>query len=86
MELNRTDYIILKLLKKKKCTSFFEGMTLQEIMDVTQTTRPTTYRKTMNMKEMGYVEKGCKSIQADTFYLLDKGINFIERKGEVEHD
>ena len=65
MELNRTDYIILKLLKKKKCTSFFEGMT---------------------MKEMGYVEKGCKSIQADTFYLLDKGINFIERKGEVEHD
>ena len=61
-------------------------MTLQEIMDVTQTTRPTTYRKMMNMKEMGYVEKGCKSIQADTFYLLDKGINFIERKGEVEHD
>ena len=52
MELNRTDYIILKLLKKKKCTSFFEGMTLQEIMDVTQTTRPTTYRKMMNMKEM----------------------------------
>ena len=50
-------------------------MTLQEIMDVTQTTRPTTYRKMMNMKEMGYVEKGCKSIQADTFYLLDKGIN-----------
>ena len=58
MELNRTDYIILKLLKKKKCTSFFEGMTLQEIMDVTQTTRPTTYRKMMNMKEMGYEPNG----------------------------
>lgn len=59
MELNRTDYIILKLLKKKKCTSFFEGMTLQEIMDVTQTTRPTTYRKMMNMKEMGYPCSRC---------------------------
>ena len=86
MELNRTDYIILKLLNKNKCTSFFEVMKLQEIMYLTKTTRPTTYRKMMNMKEMGYVEKGCKSIQADTFYLLDKGINFIERKGEVEHD
>lgn len=72
--------------KEKEMYILFEGMTLQEIMDVTQTTRPTTYRKMMNMKEMGYVEKGCKSIQADTFYLLDKGINFIERKGEVEHD
>lgn len=72
--------------KEKEMYFLFEGMTLQEIMDVTQTTRPTTYRKMMNMKEMGYVEKGCKSIQADTFYLLDKGINFIERKGEVEHD
>lgn len=86
MELNRLDYCILKVLKKKHCTSFFESMTLQEIMEVTRTSRPTTYRKMMNLKSLGYVEKGCKSVQADTFYLLPKGIEITENKGDVVHD
>lgn len=61
-------------------------MTLQEIMDVTQTSRPTTYRKMMNLKSLGYVEKGCKSTQADTFYILPKGISIVENKGDVTND
>ena len=56
MELNRLDYCIMKLLKKNNCTSFFESMTLQEIMNTTHTSRPTTYRKMMNLKKLGYVE------------------------------
>jgi len=35
---------------------------------------------------MGYIEKGCKSIQADTFYILKKGIDIVERKGDVTND
>lgn len=61
-------------------------MTLQEIMDVTHTSRPTTYRKMMNLKKLGYVEKGCKSTQADTFYLQKKGIDIVEKKGDVAND
>ena len=57
MELNRLDYVIMKLLKKKNCISHFESMTLQEIMCVTGTSRPTTYRKMMNLCKLGYVEK-----------------------------
>ena len=86
MDLNRLDYCILKLLKKRECTSFFESMTLQEIMDVTHTSRPTTYRKMMNLKKLGYVEKGCKSTQADTFYLQKKGIDIVEKKGDMAND
>lgn len=86
MDLNRLDYCIMKLLKKNNCTSFFESMTLQEIMETTHTSRPTTYRKMMNLKNLGYIEKGCKSTQADTFYLLPKGINIVEKKGDVEDD
>ena len=56
MELNRLDYCIMKLLKKNNCISFFESMTLQEIMNTTHTSRPTTYRKMMNLKKLGYVE------------------------------
>lgn len=86
MQLNRLDYCIMKLLRKNNCTSYFESMTLQEIMDVTHTSRPTTYRKMMNLKKLGYVEKGCKSTQADTFYLQKKGIDIVEKKGDVAND
>lgn len=80
MELNRLDYVIMKLLKKKGCTSHFESMTLQEIMRVTNTSRPTTYRKMMNLVDMGYVKRGCKSTNADTFYLLQKGMDIVKNK------
>ena len=86
MQLNRLDYCIMKLLRKNNCTSYFESMTLQEIMDVTHTSRPTTYRKMMNLKKLGYVEKGCKSTQADTFYLQKKGLDIVEKKGDMAND
>ena len=84
MELNRLDYVILKLLKKQNCVSYFESMTLQEIISVTHTSRVSTYRKMMKLKEYGYVEKGCKSTNADTFYLLDKGIQIVEMGGKQD--
>lgn len=84
MELNRLDYVIMKLLKKKNCISYFESMTLQEIMSVTNTSRPTTYRKMMNLCRYGYVGKGCKSTNADTFYLKPKGMKIVENGGNID--
>lgn len=84
MELNRLDYVIMKLLKKKNCISYFESMTLQEIMSVTNTSRPTTYRKMLNLCKYGYVGKGCKSTNADTFYLQTKGIHIVESGGNID--
>ena len=81
MELTRVDYVILKFLKKKNCTSHFMSATLQEIMQITNNSRPTTYRRMMNLRKYGYVEKGCKSINADTFYLLEKGLKIVESGG-----
>ena len=85
MELSRVDYVILKFLKKKNCTNHFMSATLQEIMQITSNSRPTTYRKMMNLKKYEYVEKGCKSVNADTFYLLEKGIKIVENGG-MEND
>lgn len=85
MELTRVDYVILKFLKKKNCTNHFMSATLQEIMQITNNSRPTTYRRMMNLRKHGYVEKGCKSINADTFYLLEKGLKIVE-SGGMEND
>ena len=81
MELKRLDYVIMKFLKKKNCISHFESATIQEIMTVTNTSRPTTYRKMISLCNHGYVKKGCKATNADTFYLIEKGIKLIENGG-----
>ena len=57
MGLTRVDYIIMKLLKKKGSTSYFESMTLKEIMGTIKISRPTLYRKMMYLRKYGYVEK-----------------------------
>lgn len=85
-ELDRLDYFILKLLNKEKCTNYFESITVYEIIRQIKLSRQTVYRRLKKLQEMGYVEKGCKSIQADTFYILKKGIDIVERKGDVTND
>ena len=47
-------------------------------MKITKNSRPTIYRKMMNLLEQKFVGKGCKSVNADTFYLLEKGNKIVE--------
>lgn len=79
MELTRSDCDILSFLKKNNYTNKLRSATLQEIMKVTKNSRPTTYRKMMNLFEQKFVGKGCKSVNADTFYLLEKGNRIVEK-------
>lgn len=58
MELTRKDFVYLKILYKKGCTSFFHSMTLVEIMDVTKTKRASTYRNLQRLLKSGYIDKG----------------------------
>ncbi len=80
MELTRSDCVILDFLKKNDYTNQFRSATLQEIMQITKNSRPTIYRKMMNLFNSKYVGKGCKAINADTFYLLEKGNKIVESK------
>lgn len=81
MELNRLDYVILMLLNKQNCTSFFKSLTIQEICSVTGTSRSSTYRKIMKLLEYDYLKKGCKSTNADTFYLTEKSLELLKESG-----
>lgn len=80
MELTRSDCEILSFLKDKDFTDQYRSATLREIMQITKNSRPTTYRKMMNLCEYGYVRKGCKSVNADTFYLDSKAYRIIGGK------
>lgn len=72
MELNRVDYALLKVLLKNDSVSFFKGMTIYEILDVLGGSRVTTYKKLNRLVKLGYVEKGCKDINADNISLQKK--------------
>lgn len=80
VELTRSDCNILEFLKKNDYTNQLRSATLQEIMQITSNSRPTTYRKMMNLFNAKYVGKGCKAVNADTFYLLEKGNRIVENK------
>lgn len=55
-------------------------MTLKEIMHFAGGTRVTAYRKLKRICELGYMAKGCKSAQADTYYITKKGLRIFERE------
>ncbi len=57
MELTRSDCVILDFLKKNDYTNQFRSATLQEIMQITKNSRPTIYRKMMNLFNSKYVGK-----------------------------
>lgn len=80
VELTRSDCDILSFLKKNDYTNQLRSATLQEIMQITKNSRPTTYRKIMNLIELKLVGKGCKAVNADTFYLLEKGNRIVEKQ------
>lgn len=79
MDMDRMDYALMKFLKSNSCVGFFNGMTAQEIMDKLGSRRSTTYRKLIRLIGQGYVEKGCKDINADTYCITDKGIKLVEQ-------
>lgn len=79
MDMDRMDYALMKFLKSNSCVGFFNGMTAQEIMDKLGSRRSTTYRKLIRLIGQGYVEKGCKDINADTYCITDKGVKLVEQ-------
>ena len=83
--MNRLDYVLLKILKKKNCTSHFHSMTLQEIMGMSKSCRSTTSRKLKTLWEQGYVVRGCGDWQAYTYYITEKGLKLIKDEEENEH-
>lgn len=84
MELSRSDFQILNVLKEHRCTNYQESMTLQEIIPELPVSRVTAYKRLKNLCDNGYTAKGCQAEQAATYYILDKGIKAVDIKDVAE--
>lgn len=84
-QVNRTSVTVLQALMNEEAVNKISAKTIADIMEVleeskTPRNRMTVYRHLKSLVEIGYVAKGIPDDHADTFYLLDKGINLM--KGE----
>lgn len=70
MELSRIDFALMKVLQSRNCTAYFSGMTMQELISVVRISRSAAYRRLNRLITEGYIEKACKSINADTFCMI----------------
>ena len=52
MELSRSDFQILNVLKEHQCTNYQESMTLQEIIPELPFSRVTAYKRLKNLCDM----------------------------------
>lgn len=70
----------MNILKIKKATNKFNGVTITEISDTNnycysgaKRTRMTIYRRIKLLEEHGYLAQGILDNHAPTYYLLDRG-------------
>ena len=71
MELSRSDFQILNILKEHQCTNYQESMTLQEIIPELPFSRVTAYKRLKKLCDMGYTAKGLSG--RTSRYLLHPG-------------
>lgn len=86
MELSRIDFALMKVLQSRNCTAYFSGMTMQELISVVGISRSAAYRRLNRLITEGYIEKACKSINADTFCITQKGVEIVTTLGGVIED
>lgn len=65
---------------------YFSGMTMQELISVVGISRSAAYRRLNRLITEGYIEKACKSINADTFCITQKGVEIVTTLGGTIED
>ena len=101
MELSRSDFQILNVLKEHQCTNYQESMTLQEIIPELPFSRVTAYKRLKNLCDMQSIEEKIYEVfwdkniarminRADLFSFLKQYVNpgLLTRssKSELVHD
>ena len=87
--INWTDVILMQTINDFDAKKPAYAVSIEEIMltldekgsDFSRS-KMTVYRRLKCLCADGYIAKGIKKVHADTFYILDKGRDFI--KEEIE--
>lgn len=81
LELNRLEFLILDTLYESGCKDHFHSMTITELLESNENAlgaRMTVYKKMKKLLKAGYIKNGVLDNHADTFYIVEKGIELVE--------
>lgn len=78
--MNRLGFLILSILKKLEAINRLSSMTIKEIASVEdfEWKESTIFKKIKEFEQSGYVERGLKEGRAATFFITQKGIDYLD--------
>lgn len=86
-DLVRTQYIIMKILKKRKAFNHMRSMTLNEIAAIEGRNKPNTIYKHLRVLESkNLVMPGAKMERANGYYLSEEGLNLLNKYDYMEEE
>ena len=85
--LNRIQYVILNIMKKRKAVDHMHSMSCNEICEIEKRCKVTTiYKHIRILENMGYVKKGAKIERAFGYILTTKAIDMLPKEMEENKD
>jgi repressor of nif and glnA expression len=79
--LNRIQYVILNIMKKRKAVDHMHSMSCNEISAIENRCKVTTiYKHICILEEKGYVEKGAKIERAFGYILTEKALDMLPKE------
>lgn len=79
--MNRIQYVILNIMKKRKAVDHMHSMSCNEISAIENRCKVTTiYKHICILEEKGYVEKGAKIERAFGYILTEKALDMLPKE------
>ncbi len=83
----RTQYVIMKILRKQKATNHMKSMTLKEIAKNEKKNKPNTlYKHIRILVKRNLVKSGAKAERANGYYLSEEGLNLLKKYDDMEEE
>lgn len=77
--LNRTQYIILKIMEKEKAASYMCSMSCYEIAEIEKQNKvPTIYKYVQELIDLGLIVEGAKVVRAKGYYLTQDALELLK--------
>lgn len=86
-ELVRTQYVIMKILRKQKATNHMKSMTLKEIAKNEKKNKTNTlYKHIRILEKRNLVKSGAKAERANGYYLSEDGLKLLKKYDDAEDE
>jgi DNA-binding transcriptional regulator YhcF (GntR family) len=80
-QFDKLHLVILNILLENECLTKLNSMTINELNDKLDINKNTIYKKSIELKNQGFIAYGLKDKQANTLFITEKGKEFFE--GEI---